>query len=55
VPFEDLGPDWSKRPRYSCLDPGKIAEIFPPGPRPWREALGQFLAEWKSIAAPQAL
>lgn len=55
VPYEQLGPGWSKRPRYSCLDTGKIAATFPPGPRPWREALGEFLAEWKSVAAPQAV
>ena len=51
VPYQDLGPDWSKRPRYSCLDPAKLAAATPPGPRPWREALGAFLAEWKSVAA----
>lgn len=51
VPYEQLGPDWSKRPRYSCLDTAKLAGSFPPGPRPWQEALGEFLAEWKSVAA----
>jgi len=51
VPYQDLGPGWSKRPRYSCLDPAKLAAAIPPGPRPWREALGEFLAEWKSVAA----
>lgn len=51
VPYRDLGPGWSKRPRYSCLDPAKLVSTVPPGPRPWREALGQFLSEWKSVAA----
>ena len=55
VPYEQLGPDWSKRPRYSCLDTAKLAGIFPPGPRPWREALGEFLAEWKSVAASRTV
>lgn len=51
VPYEQLGPDWSKRPRYSCLDASKLAQALPPGPRPWQEALGAFLLEWKSVAA----
>ena len=51
VPYEELGPGWKKRPRYSCLDTGKLAAVSPPGPRPWREALGEFLDEWKSVAA----
>lgn len=55
VPYEQLGPDWSKRPRYSCLDTAKISAALPPGPRPWREALGGFLSEWKSVAAPQTV
>ena len=55
VPYEQIGPGWSKRPRYSCLDTAKIAGHFPPGPRPWREALGAFLSEWKSVAASQAV
>ena len=55
VPYEQLGPGWSKRPRYSCLDTAKIAGLFPPGPRPWREALGEFLAEWKSVAASRTV
>lgn len=55
VPYEQLGPGWSKRPRYSCLSSEKISDIFPPGPRPWREALGAFLDEWKSVAASRTL
>lgn len=55
VPYEQLGPGWSKRPRYSCLDTAKIARDLPPGPRPWREALGEYLSEWKSVAASQAV
>jgi len=51
VPYEHLGPGWSMRPRFSCLDTAKLAAFLPPGPRPWREALGEFLAEWKSVAA----
>lgn len=50
VPYETIGPDWGKRPRYSCLAVDKIATAFPPGPRPWREALGEFLSRWKSVA-----
>ena len=51
VPYGEMGPGWRKRPRYSCLDAGKLTRTLPPGPRPWREALGEFLAEWKSVAA----
>jgi len=53
VPYDQLGPGWSKRPRFSCLDSAELAAALPPGPRPWREALGEFLNEWKSVAAPQ--
>lgn len=53
VPYGQLGPGWSKRPRFSALDTAKLAATLPPGPRPWREALGKFLAEWKSVAATQ--
>ncbi len=55
VPYEQLGPGWSKRPRHSCLDTAKISAALPPGPRPWREALGEFLAEWKSVAASRTV
>ena len=55
IPYEQLGPGWSKRPRFSCLDAKKIVGAFPPGPRPWREALGEYLSEWKSVAAPQTV
>lgn len=55
IPYEELGPGWSKRPRYSCLDVAKLASAFPPGPRPWREALGAFLSEWKSVAASRSV
>ena len=55
IPYEELGPGWSKRPRYSCLDVDKLASAFPPGPRPWREALGAFLSEWKSVAASRSV
>ena len=55
TPYTQLGPGWSKRPRYSCLATEKIAGVFPPGPRPWREALGEFLDEWKSVAASRAV
>ena len=51
VSYEELGPGWRKRPRYSCLDTGKLARALPPGPRPWREALEAYLSEWKSVAA----
>jgi len=53
VPYETLGPNWSKRPRYSCLDTDKLQNTLPPGPRLWTEALDSFLAEWKSVAAPR--
>jgi len=55
IPYGQLGPGWSKRPRYSCLDTAKLGGIFPPGPRPWREALGEYLAEWKSVAASRTV
>jgi len=51
VPYGDIGPHWALRPRFSCLDVGKLARTLPPGPRPWLEALDAFLAEWKSVAA----
>lgn len=51
VPYEQLGPGWWKRPRYSCLDISKLSATLPPGPQPWRGALGDFLSEWKSVAA----
>ena len=50
IPYEQLGPDWAKRPRHSCLNARKLASVLPPGPRPWREALGEFLSAWKSVA-----
>ena len=55
VPYDQIGPGWSKRPRFSCLDAAKLAATVPPGPRPWREALGEFLAEWKSVAASRTV
>jgi len=55
IPYDELGPGWSKRPRYSCLDVAKLASVFPPGPRPWREALDAFLSEWKSVAASRSV
>lgn len=55
VPYTQLGPGWTKRPRRSGLDPARLAALFPPGPQPWREALGAFLAEWKSVAAPRTV
>jgi dTDP-4-dehydrorhamnose reductase len=55
TPYAQLGPGWSKRPRYSCLSTQKITGLFPPGPRPWREALGEFLNEWKSVAASRTV
>lgn len=51
VSYENIGPDWCKRPRYSCLDTTKLESALPPGPRPWTEALDSFLTEWKSVAA----
>jgi len=51
VPYEQLGANWSKRPRYSCLRTDKLEKALPPGPRPWTEALDAFLAERKSVAA----
>ena len=50
VPYEQLGPDWAKRPRHSSLSLQKLAATLPPGPRPWEEALDSYLKEAKSIA-----
>ncbi len=55
VPYSDLGPHWGKRPRFSALDTSRLRELVPPGPRPWQEALGDFLHPQKSIAAPPPL
>ncbi len=55
VPYTELGPGWSKRPRYSCLDTTRLSARFPPGPRPWRDALQSFLAGEKSVAASPVL
>ncbi|MEY3481017.1 MAG: hypothetical protein RIQ71_1792 [Verrucomicrobiota bacterium] len=55
VPYEQLGPAWQKRPRYSCLDVSKLVAALPPGPRPWRDALTGFLSEWKSVAADRSV
>jgi len=51
VPFSGLGPNWAKRPRFSCLDTSRLESLSPPGPRPWREALRDFVAREKSFAA----
>lgn len=55
VPYEHLGANWSKRPRWSCLDISRLQHLHPPGPRPWREALSSFLQEQKSVAALRPL
>lgn len=55
VAYDTLGPGWSKRPRYSCLATSKLSAALPPGPRPWREALAEFLGEWKSVAGSRAV
>jgi len=55
VHYTSLGPGWAKRPRHSRLDTGRLAAVLPPGPRPWREALGVFLDEWKSVAASRVV
>ena len=43
IPHEQLGAHGSKRPRHSALSVEKLAATLPPGPRPWREALDDFL------------
>lgn len=43
IPHEQLGAHGAKRPRHSCLSLEKLATAIPPGPRSWREALGDFL------------
>lgn len=54
VPYAQMGPNWSKRPRRSCLDGSKLRTAFPPGPRRWEDALDDFLSEQKSFAAAAA-
>jgi dTDP-4-dehydrorhamnose reductase len=50
IPYQEMGPNWSKRPRFSCLDTGKLAQTLPPGPRGWTEALDDFLDDQKTVA-----
>jgi dTDP-4-dehydrorhamnose reductase len=45
IPHEQLGVHGAKRPRHSSLSIEKLAAALPPGPRPWREAMGDFLRE----------
>jgi dTDP-4-dehydrorhamnose reductase len=45
TPYEALGAHGAKRPRHSALSLEKLAAAIPPGPRSWREALGDFLQE----------
>jgi dTDP-4-dehydrorhamnose reductase len=44
-------PTPAKRPAYSVLDTGKLERTFGVTPRPWREALGDILAD---LAAQEA-
>lgn len=55
VPYTELGANWAKRPRHSSLDISKLARAFPPGPRPWREALAAFVRSEKSFAGGKPL
>lgn len=55
VPYETIGPNWDKRPRWSCLDIARLQQMHPPGPRAWTEALDGFLREQKSVAASHPL
>ena len=43
IPHEQLGAHGAKRPRHSALSIEKLAVAIPPGPRPWQEALQDFL------------
>ncbi len=51
IPYENLGPHWAKRPRYSCLDIQRLRATHPPGPQPWTDALTKFLHEQNAVAA----
>jgi len=51
TPYLELGTHGAKRPKHSALDLEKISAAVPPGPRPWREALEDYLAELKSSSA----
>ncbi len=55
VPYGQMGPDWAKRPRFSCLDISQLTRAFPPGPRMWTEALEDFLTSQKSVAGKRRL
>lgn len=44
VPFQSLGIHGHKRPPHSPLAIEKLAAALPPGPRPWQDALDDFLA-----------
>ena len=43
TPYDQLGAHGTKRPRHSSLAIEKLAAAIPPGPRPWCEALHDFL------------
>lgn len=51
TPYLELGCHGAKRPKHSALGLAKLSEAIPPGPRHWREAMGDYLAELKSTSA----
>lgn len=55
TPYADIGPNWSKRPHQSSLDLSKLRRALPPGPRPWRDALAEYIRREKSFAADPAV
>lgn len=55
IPYESLGPNWKLRPRYSCLAIKQLRKTLPPGPRPWKEALTDFLREQNTVAALRSM
>jgi dTDP-4-dehydrorhamnose reductase len=45
IPNAQWNEDVAARPAYSALDPSRFAEVTGHRPRPWSEALDEYIAE----------